>query len=577
MESKAMPERAEEIVAFLDTLFGNQEGYVYCPTKNVDTEYWQPYFFKWPSQKTPILTHLMDQSKDKDCYVAPSLFKAPSDKKQAWKGSNHVWIEFDGNAPRKLPEGIPEPTIKIQSSVKGHEHWYWRLSDFITDYKVVEGLCRQLAYTLDADKSGWDASQVLRPPGTLHQESKRRVKVLTSRDDKLKIEKFVKLVEAPEPAVIETTFDDLPSVDSVVAKYTWPEDAYDLFKKQQQPIGSRSSAMTRLGFHCVEMGMTNEECYAVLYNADERWGKYKSRSPSDRAKRLIGIITHCRSKKELDRELNLNSLSEDAFVALGDFRATDLKVRWVFRDFLPEQGLGTISAMPGVGKTTLSIRLGCSVVLRSDFLKWKCELKEQQKVGFLSLEMAAMECKKFIMDMWPSFTPEEQETLDHNFFLLPLGYSMALDSKQYQQFVLDQIDRHGLTFLIIDSLKAATTLDEKKLEKFYNWINKEVRLNRKVTVWIIHHNRKPANEGPRKPKGLEDLYGDVFIAAHPTTVISLWRTAKGHFEVIPLKIRLAEETDPFRIRRTEHLNFEVEGNGRVDPDEGSESVSKSKF
>lgn len=568
-----MAERANEesydveIGNFLDALYKGQKGHVYSPVKT-DTGYWQQYWFKWPEHRDSIVTHMLRSAEVGDVYVAPSIFKAPSDKKSAWRGSNYVWIEFDGNAPTKLPDGIPAPSIRIQSSESKHEHWYWKLDKFESDPKVLEGLSKQLTYTLDADKSGWDCSQVLRAPGTLHQESKKRVRVLSFNDKKHKFSDFRNLVEPPEPVVINTTFADLPDIQAVIAKYQWPDDAIDLFHKPTQPLGSRSSAMTRLGFHCIEMGMTNEEAYVVLYNADERWGKFKTRP--DRAARLTGVIEHCRGKKELDAELRLSD--RESFVTLGDFRKTNLKVKWLFDDLITERGLGILSSAPGVGKSTLSIRLGFSVCLNTDFLVWhRSSSDKQRKVGFLSLEMAGVECKKMIFeDMYPSLNEEEQEIIDDNFFILPLGYGMALADKKNQQWVLDEIDKHNIDFLIIDSLKAATSLDEKKLDVFFDWLNKYVRNKRGVTVWIVHHNRKPPNEGPRKPRGLEDLYGDTFITAHPTTVVSLWRRSKSVLEVIPLKIRLAEEHDPFTIKRGKNLTFEVIEKTTIHDEDGEE-------
>lgn len=567
MSEKAKSEESydTEIGNFLDSLYEGQKGYVYTPVKQPDTGYWQTYFFKWPEHRMDIITHMIRQADTGDVYVSPSLFKAPTDKKQGWKGSNYVWIEFDGNAPKDLPEGIPQPSIRIQSSTSKHEHWYWRLDKFQNDYRVLEGLSKQLTYTLDADKSGWDCSQVLRAPGTLHHESSRRVRLLSANSKSYKLADFKNLVAAPDPVVIDSNFDDLPDIQDVIAKYSWPKDATDLFHKTTQPVGSRSAALTRLGFHCVEMGMTNEECYVVLYNADERWGKFKNRE--DRAKRLIGLITHCRGKKALDAELRL--VERESLVTLGDFRTTELKITWIFQDLITERGLGIISSAPGVGKSTLSIRLGFSVVLNEDFLLWKCTSTKQRRVAFLSMEMAGVELKKMIFDdMYPSLSAEKQEIIDRHFTILPLGYGMSLADKKNQQWVMDELDKHEIDFLIIDSLKAVTALDERKLDQFFDWINKDIRDKRGVTVWLVHHNRKPPNEGPRKPRGLEDLYGDTFITAHPTTVISLWRRSKSVIEVIPLKIRLAEEHDPFTIKRGKNLTFTVEQKVSIHDEDG---------
>lgn len=565
-----------EIEGFLDSLFEGQKGYVYCPSKTPTTGYWQTYFFSWPQDRTSIITHLLDQTKTKDVYVAPSLFKAPSDKKAAWKGSNYVWAEFDGNAPSKLPKGIPSPSIKIQSSEKGHEHWYWRLDKFETDQAVVSGLSKQLAYTLDADRSGWDSSQVLRPPGTIHHDSKRRTRVLLAISTENSLADFKGLVTPPESVVLNTNFENVPDSAEVVSKYKWPEEAYDLFKKSTQKIGSRSSAMTRLAFHCIEMGMTNEECYSILYNADERWKKFANREPVDRSKRLVGIITHCRGKKALESELLLSD--REPFYILGDFLATEIKVKWLYKDFLAEQGLGILASAPGVGKSTLSLRLGFNVALGKDFLVWQSAVKEGKKVALFSLEMGHAECRKFIDDMLPSYSSDERKRLNTQVGIFPLGYAMALDQDKNQQYMLDILDQHGFEFIIIDSLKAATGLDEKRTDKFFDWMNKEIRNDRKITPWIIHHNRKPPNEGPRKPRGLEDLYGDTFITAHPTSVISLWPRSKSVLEVIPLKIRLAEQRDPFIIERRPYLDWEVTGAPvAVSEKEPEDNKNESKF
>ena len=561
---EAVKNYSNDIESFLDTLYGENTGYAYLPTKDptkdpLEQGYWTEKYFKWPAQRDKAVAHVFANRESKDCYVSPSLFKAPSDKRQAWKGSNYVWAEFDGNAPDKSPKGIPSPTIRVRSSEPGHEHWYWRLDVFESDYRVLEGITKQLAYTLDSDKSGFECNQVLRVPGTIHHDSGlivTRYMAGTVAETAISYADFKNLVVVPELPAIQTEVGKLPDITGVVAKFKWPAEATELFTKMTQPVGSRSSALTALGFFCVEMGMTNEEAYVVLLNADDRWGKFKSRPPASRAARLVGIIRHCRGTKEVQAELHL--AERESFVSLGDFRATDIKISWLFDGFLAEKGLGVVSAAPGVGKSTFSLRMGMAVCLGNDFLKWSYMAKSGQRVGFVSLEMAGLECRKFIDDMWPSFNEDEKDRIEREFYLLPLGYSLALGNKDAQQFLLEEIDNHGLRFIIIDSLKAATGLDEKRMDLFFDWINKHVRNERGVSVWIIHHNRKPPNtEGSRKPKGLEDMYGDTFIGAHPTTAIGLWKVSKDELEIMPFKIRLAEEMDPFRIKRARYLNFTV--------------------
>lgn len=585
-ESATVENRAVEVESFLDNLYGKETGYVYCPTKNPESGYWQPHFYQWPKQKTAIVTHLLDQAKSKDCYVAPSLFKAPSDKKQAWKGSNYVWVEFDGNAPSGTPSGIPEPSLRVRSSVKGHEHWYWRLDSFETELGVVEALSKKLTYTLDADKSGWDSSQVLRPPGTLHHDSGRRVTLLSARNGSHSLGDFKNLIEPPPVAVVDTSFDHIPDIQDVIAKYKWPADATDLFKKQTQPVGSRSSAMTRLGFHCIEMGMSNEECYAILFNADERWGKFKHRAPEDRAKRLIGIITHCRSAKSVQVELSLSDTLAPIF-SWEEFKSSKIEPpTWIFEGLMAEQGLGILAASPGTGKSTLSLFMTFCAILKKPFLAWKF-VKDTKPIkgAFVSFEMQPSEIIGFLNDMEPGYSPEEFETLLNNFFIIPEGSAVNLAKKDVQAEILERLLSREVNWVVFDSLKTLTKMDEENVETFFEWVNRTLRKEHKMTVWIIHHMRKNPNAKSEKgPMTLDDVYGAMGITAHPTTVLGFQkRSIKGVLKVVSLKIRSAEEKDPFLIKRATGHKFiihdknpvaeEEEDNGSVDGDDGTESDS----
>lgn len=558
-EPKAVS-HSSEIESFLDTMFDGQEGYVYTPTKTPESAYWQPYFFSWPKHRTAIITHILDQTKSKECYVAPSLFKAPSAEKPAWKGTNHVWVEFDGNAPVNLPTGIPDPSYRVQSSEQGHEHWYWRLSEFETDFRVIEQLSKRLAYTLDADKSGWDANQVLRPPGTIHHDSGKRVATLSVRNSQASYGDFTGLVEVSAAAVLNTTFESLPDIQEVIAKYKWNEEALDLFRKDKQPTGSRSSAMTRLGFECVEMGMTNEECYVVLLNADDRWGKFKTRSPEDRAKRLIGIITHCRGEKSVQAELNLSDTLAPIY-SWSEFN--DSKVEppeWLFDGLLAEQGLLVLSGDPSVGKSTVSMYLCMRAILNQPFLTWKFNTSSKQiNAAFVSFEMQPSECKGFLDEMAPGYDSQGRSLLGNQFFLIPEGSSVDLSKKEFQQEVLDRLLSRQINLVVFDSLKAMTMNEDTKVRIFLDWVTKVLRKKHKMTVIIIAHNRKPpGTKSERGPLILGDVYGGMEITADATAVVALGkRSMKNVLTVAPLKIRSAEEPPPFLINREKYLQFSV--------------------
>ena len=72
-----------------------------------------------------------------------------------------LYVDGDG---AQVPENLPHPTAVVRSS-PGREQLYWRLSMPVPP-EVGEDLNRRLAYAIGADKSGWDLTQLLRPPGT---------------------------------------------------------------------------------------------------------------------------------------------------------------------------------------------------------------------------------------------------------------------------------------------------------------------------------------------------------------------------------------------------------------------------
>jgi RepB DNA-primase from phage plasmid len=72
-----------------------------------------------------------------------------------------LYADGDG---AQVPEGLPRPSAVVKSSA-GRDQSYWRLSMPIPP-ETGESLNRRLAYAMGADKSGWDLTQLLRPPGT---------------------------------------------------------------------------------------------------------------------------------------------------------------------------------------------------------------------------------------------------------------------------------------------------------------------------------------------------------------------------------------------------------------------------
>jgi hypothetical protein len=130
------PAPGRELQDFFSYIYGDQEGYVYAPTRDPEQPdpnlAWEQAFFEWPKERGELVKHIQHSTVKKEVFYGPALFTQPSSKKEYVKGTYVYWCEFDGNAPTNAGE-LPAPTLRIRSSEPGHEHWYWKLDRFVHD------------------------------------------------------------------------------------------------------------------------------------------------------------------------------------------------------------------------------------------------------------------------------------------------------------------------------------------------------------------------------------------------------------------------------------------------------------
>lgn len=159
----------EELGEFFDYFWEDQKGFVYLPVEQHGK--WTAIFFSWPRQRAGVIRHVLrHEAEGANVFFSPAMYSQTRAVKENVLLSFVLWVDFDGNAPEDWSTmKVPEPTLRVQSSLDGHEHCYWRL-DEAAPAAVVEERNRALAYELGADTSGWDADQILRPIHTTNQK-----------------------------------------------------------------------------------------------------------------------------------------------------------------------------------------------------------------------------------------------------------------------------------------------------------------------------------------------------------------------------------------------------------------------
>lgn len=600
----------EGLSEFFRAIWQETEGFVYLPSLNRETGKWKRTFFEWPKHEPLIIQHVLSASaQGLESYYCPALYKTHDNAtKENVLGSNVLWTEFDGDAPEhwnsetrivsepvsgpatpsrdsgasEALEGaseapvaaerhMPPPTVRVQSSKDGHEHVYWRLNEFVTDVQWIDDKNRAITYQYGADTSGWDATQILRPPYTTNYKRDLSVSVRELDSSSYSKGRFAFLRPPAELVKANINIEELPSVEKVISKYKWDDTNFELFTSEFPT--DRSGGLMKIGYFGAEQGMSDSEIYALLMHADDRWKKYVNRQ--DRKARLTDIINRARQKhpKAVSEYTFAGLLGKSEKVEIGrpqiygfnSFLNSDVKVEWAIEGLVEIGGMGMVAAMPGIGKTQWSLQLACAAALGVKFLKWDC--LKPQKIVFFSLEMSHVALKFFIEAIAREYTDEQRELLEQNLLIVPLGEVLHLDRPEGMTFVNSLLDDINPDGIIIDSV-GKTTMDElnEKVSRRLNVMFRELRNRYGCYLWFIHHNRK-ASDGNKKPIALGDVYGNMYLTSDMTSVIILYSDFKtdNEVEVIPVKARLSKMEKPFKTIRNENLHFSVSASTETVP------------
>jgi predicted ATP-dependent serine protease len=366
---------------------------------------------------------------------------------------------------------------------------------------------------------------------------------------------------------------DIPSLEDVRTLARWTPELMEKFNRDSKyfsgpPKKDRSAAMSELAHIGAELGWSDENIAAVLYDADDRWGKYKNRR--DRDRRITDFINRARQKhgynslENVDLTKLINSANQSSPVmgesklvyGYQDFVDAEFKIEWVLDGLLAQGGFGLITGYPGTGKTQFSIALGAHMALgEKKFLSWD-NVAGNKKVLFLSLEMSAAPLNLFMGTIGKNY--DDKNTLNRNFLVAPFGTPINLDTPEGQIFFDQIMNDHMPDILIIDSLQkigSKELTDEQAVKTLIHYLS-TVRAKYSCAMVMIHHNRKKANDGQKKGVELSDVYGSTYITTDVDFVLSLKVIEGNLLQVDTLKNRLGPTFEPFNITRNpDNLSF----------------------
>jgi hypothetical protein len=572
----------EELSRFFDFMWGTQEGVVYLPTKSPDSK-WTKVFYTWPKDRNWIIKHVIaNTATGKDVYFSPAIFSVDAKKNLSAEreyvlGSNVLWIDFDGNAPEtwdRTPESqeasssdpVPSqghmgpPSLRVQTSETGREHVYWRLDEFNNDIATIEQLNRSLAYRYQADLSGWDANQVLRPIGTTNYKRNLPVISIEETDLRYRPSDFAGVESIKQLVAATVNEKELTPLNQIFGKYDWDTESLDLANKTVEDLGSRdrSAAMMRMAYRGAELGLSDQEIFSLLMYLDDKWGKFKNRD--DRLKRMVEYVNRARLKHphSLVSEIPVDAPVEDApkiIMGFETFIHINYKIDWAIENLVAVPSVSLICSEPGVGKTQMMMNLAMHSALAKPFIGWLPT--RRQKSIFFSLEMGPSKLGHFAREMAGAYNEDEVQILERNFLVAPIGSAINLHGVEGRGFIESLLDEYRPDAIYIDSLQRVLVKDlsdDEHVRAFFAYVE-SLTSRYGIHCFLVHHNRKRQGDN-KKPVNLADVYGSQFITALCDGVFTLWEDReKKEIEVYNPKNRMGEALDPFKIKRVEHLQF----------------------
>lgn len=155
---------------FIESIFGDREGYLYISLKHDDTQagITNHKAFKYPAQKNQIVDYVTAHENE-DVYFSPMLYSVPRRVKKQVKHTPVIYADTDMFPVENF---LIPPSLNVETSPGRHAS-FWILDD---DYEpsTVEAVARALSLThaskdakgnqAGVDPGGWDLSQLLRMP-----------------------------------------------------------------------------------------------------------------------------------------------------------------------------------------------------------------------------------------------------------------------------------------------------------------------------------------------------------------------------------------------------------------------------
>lgn len=299
-----------------------------------------------------------------DLYWCPNIFTQPHRRREFVSQGKFLYADLDAVDPEEIDEHL-RPTIAWRSS----EHRYqalWELEEPLKAHQLEE-INRRLTYTLQADKSGWDLTQVLRIPGTMNYKYQPPEKGVLLWDDGpiYQLDDLLPYLTEEEANLISEG-QRMATFVRLLSKYKKriPHKIYQLLqyppKEVNKKVGKRSDILWSIEHELIKARIPLDDIVELIRLS--AWNKYRGRK--DEQKRIHVEISKIYESHIAGETLGKPPTGEIS-VELLDFTPVvkpiseyeTQEINWLWYPYIPKGGITILDGDPGVGKTYLSLAL----------------------------------------------------------------------------------------------------------------------------------------------------------------------------------------------------------------------------
>lgn len=337
----------------------DHEGFVFLSSKHRDGS-WHDHGFQWPADKEEIATRFSElDRKSADIYWCPLIFDRNHRRKEYVKGPRVLYADLDPINPKDVDF---EPTLAWASSPKRFQA-VWLLKKTM-ELAAWEKLNQGLTYSCGADKGGWDATQVLRVPGTRNFKYSDHPKgrILWWRPKNTYAPKEITVPEQ-SPQTSATPLGSSKTLIELLSQYR-PSIPPKISRLLQYPdsridVGHRSDMLWSIENELVQAKIPIEDIIAIVQQS--AWNKYRGRADEwTRLKTEITRVYEGRVRVKTIEEVEVSThLKWETY--LDVMAAPSSTPGWLIRDVWMKGSHGIVAGEPKTFKSTVSLDIAVSV------------------------------------------------------------------------------------------------------------------------------------------------------------------------------------------------------------------------